>query len=101
MASVHETAYSRLNPNPRPSDLEAIFTPTLEEIELAKRVARTESSRLGFLVTLKTFQRLGFFVYTRDVPPAVTEHIVRCLGFLFILATPATYYASGTRVAPK
>lgn len=99
MASVHETAYPRLNPNPRPSDLEAIFTPTLEEIELTKRVARTESSRLGFLVTLKTFQRLGFFVYTRDVPPAVTEHIVRCLGFLFIPATLATYDASGTRTA--
>ena len=77
MAGVHETAYPRLNPNPRPSHLDAIFTPTLEEIELTKLVARTESSRLGFLVTLKTFQRLGFFVYPRDVPPTVTEHIVR------------------------
>ena len=40
VASVHETAYLRLNPNPRPSALEATFTPMLEEIELTRRVAR-------------------------------------------------------------
>jgi TnpA family transposase len=99
MASVHETAYPRLNPNPRPRDLEAVFTPTPEELELTRKVARTEGSRLGFLVTLKVYQRLGQPAYIRDVPPGVAEHILRCLGFLFIPATLATYDASGTRNA--
>jgi TnpA family transposase len=97
MASIHETAYPRLNPNPRPADLEAIFTPTLEELDLTQRVARTEGSRLGFLITLKVFQRLGQPACIRDVPPAITEHILRCLGFLFIPTTLATYDASSTR----
>jgi TnpA family transposase len=99
MASIHETAYPRLNPNPRPRDLEAVFTPTPAELELTRKIARTEGSRLGFLVALKVYQRLGQPTYIRDVPPRVTEHILRSLGFLFIPATLATYDASSTRNA--
>jgi Domain of unknown function (DUF4158) len=97
MASIHETAYPRLNPNPRRADLEAVFTPTPAELDLTRTVARTEGSRLGFLVMLKIFQRLGHAVYIRNVPPTITEHILRSLGFLFIPATLATYDTSSTR----
>ena len=94
---MFETAYPKLNPNPKKRDLEELFSPNHDEIMLAKRTCKSEGSLLGFLVTLKTFQRLGYFVYVRDVPPAITEHVVRALGFLFIPATLSTYDASGTR----
>ena len=94
---MFETAYPKLNPNPKKRDLEELFSPNHDEIMLAKRTCKSEGSLLGFLVTLKTFQRLGYFVYVRDVPPAITEHVVRALGFLFIPATLSTYDASGKR----
>lgn len=59
MPSAHETAYPRLKNNPSPTELAAVYTPTREEVALAKRVARGEVARLGFLVLLKALQRLG------------------------------------------
>jgi hypothetical protein len=37
---------------------------------------------VGFLVLLKTFQRLGYFVQLHDVPPTLVEHIAHTQGFL-------------------
>jgi hypothetical protein len=42
-------------------------------MDLADRVARSLTSRLGFLILLKTFQRLGYFVLIRDVPVSIVE----------------------------
>ena len=66
-------------------------------MDLADRVARSLTSRLGFLILLKTFQRLGYFVLIRDVPVSIVEHIARDQGFLQAPAGLAEYDDSGTR----
>jgi hypothetical protein len=80
--SAHETAYPRLKSNPSPNELAAVYTPIREEAALADRVARGEVARLGFLVLLKAFQRLGYFLQVREVPSIIVEHIAHTQGFL-------------------
>lgn len=99
MAEVHETAYPRLKHSPSRRDLEGIYTPSHEEIELAESLARSEVAKLGFLVLLKTFQRLGYFVHIEEVPVAIVEHIARCLGYLFVPVRFIDYDRSGTRAS--
>lgn len=96
MPSAHETAYPRLKSNPSPNELSAVYTPTREEVALADRVARGEVARLGFLVLLKAFQRLGYFLQVRDVPPVIIGHIAHTQGFLVVPGL-GDYDESGTR----
>jgi Domain of unknown function (DUF4158) len=74
-----------------------VYTPTKDEVVLAARVTRSDIARLGFLVLLKTFQRLGYFVQLRDVPRTLVEHIAQTQGFLIVPDALADYDASGTR----
>ena len=97
MPNAHETAYPRLKSNPSPSELAAVYTPTIEETALADRAARGEVARLGFLVLLKSFQRLGYFLQLRDVPPVIVEHIAHTQGFLVAPGGLGEYDGSGTR----
>ncbi len=97
MPSAHETAYPRLKSNPSPSELAAVYTPTREETALAGRIARGEVAGLGFLVLLKVFQRLGYFLQLRDVPPVIVEHIAHTQGFLVAPGGLGEYDESGTR----
>lgn len=61
MPSVQETAYPRLKSNITLKELTAIYTPTAEEIGFAQQsTAIGSTTRLGFLILLKTFQRLGY-----------------------------------------
>jgi hypothetical protein len=66
-------------------------------MDLADRVVRSATARLGFLVLLKTFQRLGYFVMIRDVPASIVEHIAHDQGFLEKPGGLDEYDASGTR----
>jgi len=95
--SIHETAYPRLKHNPSPRELADIYTPTKDEMALADRVARSSTARLGFLILLKTFQRLGYFVLVREVPVRIVEHIAHDQGFLYVPAGLSDYDESGTR----
>jgi hypothetical protein len=95
--SAHETAYPRLKSHPSPHELTMVYTPTKDEVALAEGTARSELARLGFLVLLKTFQRLGYFVQLRDVPPTIGEHIAQTQGFLVVPGALANYDASGAR----
>ena len=97
MPTIHETAYPRLKSNPTPRELVTVYTPTKEEMDLADRVARSSTAHLGFLILMKTFQRLGYFVLIRDVPVSIVEHIAHDQGFLDIPAGLAEYDESGTR----
>jgi uncharacterized protein DUF4158 len=95
--TIHETAYPRLKNNPSPRELADIYTPTKDEMALAESVARSSTARLGFLILLKTFQRLGYFVLLRDVPASIVEHIAHDQGFLYVPAGLDDYDDSGTR----
>jgi hypothetical protein len=95
--SVHETAYPRLKSHPSPRELATVYTPTKDEVSLAEGVTRSEIARLEFLILLKTFQRLGYFVQLRDVPRTIVEHIAHTQGFLVTPEGLTDYDASGTR----
>lgn len=41
------------------------------------RVLRGQSTRFGFLLSLKTFQRLGYFVTSDQIPDAIIEHLAK------------------------
>jgi hypothetical protein len=75
MPSIQETAYPRLKSNPSSRDLDSIYTPTADERDFARRLARTPTNQLGVLVQLKTFQRLGYSVPVRSVPTAIIHYI--------------------------
>lgn len=60
MPSIQETAYPRLKRNLSAKELVAIYTPTPEELLLARRETKGRVPRLGFLILLKTFQRVGY-----------------------------------------
>ena len=75
MPTIQETAYPRLKTHVSARDLAAIYTPTLDEQALAKQVTRGKAAHLGFLILLKTFQRLGYFMPVNQVPTAIVEHL--------------------------
>src|SRR3954464_10932537 len=80
MPAIHETAYPRLKEGVTPVDLAEVYTPTAEELALAMRTSTRSGARFGFLVLLKTFQRLGYFMPAGDVPEPIVRHIASRLG---------------------
>jgi hypothetical protein len=70
-----DTAYPRLKTSFNASELERWYSPTPEEIEFCVKVVRGQSNRLGFLLTLKTFQRLGYFLTSDHIPDAIIAHL--------------------------
>jgi TnpA family transposase len=82
--SISQTAYPRFKSNITEKDLDLIYTPSAEELGFAKHHARSPVPRLGLLVLLKTFQRLGYFPMLNEIPNPIIQHIAKTSGFLFI-----------------
>ena len=97
MPSVQDTAYPRLKSHPTEKDLIRLYTPTSEELALAKRVTLKPVTCLNFLVLLKTFQRLGYGVTLADVPARIIRHIVRSTQLPTSRQKLNQYDASATR----
>jgi hypothetical protein len=97
MPSVQDTAYPRLKNNPTEKDLLTLYTPTTEELELAKRVTLKPVTCLNFLVLLKAFQRLGYGVALVDIPASITRHIVTSAQLPTSRQKLSQYDASETR----
>lgn len=97
MPSLQDTAYPRLKTAVTARNLAEVYTPTAEEVALAHRVAHGNHAKLSFLVLLKTFQRLGYFVQLCEVPTPIIEHIARSLADPSDNATIGAYDESGTR----
>jgi hypothetical protein len=79
--SPRDTAYPLLKPSPSERELDEVYTPTLFELSFAERRTREPVPRLGLLVLLKTFQRLGYFVKLAEVPKSIIRHIVATAGY--------------------
>jgi hypothetical protein len=75
MASIERTAYPRFKRNPSARELEHVYTPTEEELNLARTIARKQQPQFGLLLLLKSFQRLGYFPSIEDIPPVIVQHI--------------------------
>lgn len=70
-----DTAYPRFKTRLTQAELEQFYTPTDEELVFCANATRLPTTQLGFVVLLKTFQRLGYFVLSNEVPEAIIEHI--------------------------
>jgi hypothetical protein len=77
MSTVQETAYPQLKRHSSAQELSAIYTPSPDELALAQRQTRNPVTQLGFLIQLKTFQRLGYVIKMSDVPPQIRDHITQ------------------------
>jgi TnpA family transposase len=75
MASVDRTAYPRLPWAISGRELAEVFTPTAEEVAWACSTVIEPATRLLLLVSLKCYQRLGYFSPLDQVPLQVTEHV--------------------------
>jgi len=94
--SIHETAYPRLKSSISQKELERHYTPNQAELALTMSSASGTTGRLSFLVLLKTFQRLGYFVMLADVPERLVAHLARVLK-LKKVPSLSDYDDSGTR----
>lgn len=70
-----DTAYPRLKNSFNAGELERWYTPTSEERAFIAGIVRGQGTRLGFLLALKTFQRLGYFVTSDQIPDAIVRHL--------------------------
>src|SRR5665213_3128095 len=63
-----------------PEDLHRLFSPSHDERQWARTVARALPSQVALLVQLKIFQTIGRFRRVPDIPAIVYEHVGRRLG---------------------
>jgi len=75
-----DTAYPRFKTRLTQTELEQFYTPTDEELAFCANVTRLPTTQLGFVVLLKTFQRLGYFVISNEVPETIIKHIARVIN---------------------
>jgi Domain of unknown function (DUF4158) len=66
LPTIHDTAYPRLKSSVSEKELNEIYTPTADEFDLAHSLSHSTAMRIGFLVLLKTFQRLGYLTHEND-----------------------------------
>jgi len=80
MPTLHDTAYPRFKNTITDKDLQEVYTPTPDDVGFAERATRIPATKVGLLVVLKTFQRLGYFPPCAQIPRRVMAHISACLG---------------------
>lgn len=100
MTAIHETAYPRLKPHPTPDELEKNFTPSNDEYLLMEESTTfsTETNKLGFMVTLKCFQCLGYVINLTQVPEIIIAHISQAIAVSDpINITDLTDYSTSTK----
>ncbi len=93
MPSASDTAYPRLKANPSDKELAEIYTSTENELAFAHKRTHQPVPRIGLLLLLKTFQRLGYFVLYTEIPAVVVNHIAHCAGFPEISQSPELLHA--------
>ena len=97
LPTIHDTAYPRLESSVSEKKLNEIYTPTADEFDLAHSLTHSAAMRIGFLVLLKTFQRLGHFIPTHKVPRPIAEHISLIYGVHYQAMEWEAYDGSGAR----
>lgn len=78
MDPLFETAYPQLKDNLTDIEIEDIFTPTADDLVLARNISGNAlAARLGFLLHFKLFQRLGRFLKLTDLPVAIHQYVAK------------------------
>jgi hypothetical protein len=75
-----DTAYPRFKSRLSQTELVESYTPSDTELMFCNSMTRSTSTRLGFVLLLKTYQRLGYFVSSKQVPNVIIEHIATAIG---------------------
>ncbi len=75
-----DTAYPRFKNRPSSSELDRFYSPSASERMFCDGYTRLPTTRLGFVLLLKTYQRLGYFITSEEVPNAIVEHIAAAIG---------------------
>lgn len=73
--NASDTAYPRLKSSVTHFQLERWYAPTVEELAFCTTAIRGKQYKLGFLLMLKAFQRLGYFVETAQIPNSIIDYI--------------------------
>ena len=94
MPYVTDTAYPRLKAHPTAKKLDEIYIPNLFEVAFAEECTCQPAPRVGLVLLLKTFQRLGYFVRYAEIPSLIVSRIARCAGYSMVLEGMVTYDAS-------
>ena len=82
MTAIHETAYPRIRSNLSAKELEALYTPTPDDLAFIHRSTKSPVAAFGGVVLLKTFQRLGYFPSFDALPPRLIHHLATAFGVL-------------------
>lgn len=96
MPSISETAYPRYKSNFTQKELNDIYTPSQNEVDFAVRVTKGDMAKLCFIVMLKSYQRLGFFIPVKEIPTQIAQHIAESLN-MTLIPNIDNYDKSGTR----
>jgi TnpA family transposase len=100
MDRLFQTAYPQLKSCPTDHELHELYTPTTDDKALAVRYAKSSViNRLGLLLNLKLFQRLGYFVQLAQVPDRIKQHVAMACNVRRLPASSdwAQYDRSGTQ----
>jgi hypothetical protein len=95
--SPSDTAYPILKESPTGRELQELFTPNLLELGFARENTRQPVPRLGLLLLLKSFQKLGYFVRLAEIPPPIALHIAKAVGWNQVPDGLSAYDASTAR----
>jgi TnpA family transposase len=97
VTAIHETAYPRIRSNVTDKELVELYTPTEEQLLFADENAQAPVQKLGLLVLLKSFQRLGYFPMLREIPPRVIRHIAGAASLDDAVLSLENYEKVGSR----
>jgi len=95
--SPSDTAYPILKESPTGRELQELFTPNLAELGFALENTRQPVPRLGLLLLLKSFQKLGYFVRLAEIPSPIALHIAKAVGWNQVPDGLSAYDASTAR----
>ncbi len=98
MASIRETAYPRFKTTINLKDLDTLFTPTQDEILLAQQNTKSAFNKFCFILMLKSFQKLGYFITISEIPPVIMQHISNKLKVNISIRKQNKYDSSRTRL---
>jgi hypothetical protein len=97
MTAIERTAYPRFKQILSAKDLAEVYTPTSQERLVAHRSTKGRVAEVGFLVLLKTYQRLGRFILLSEVPSSILDHIAKFVDPKLNASDLGIYDTSGTR----
>jgi hypothetical protein len=75
MTLVDRTAYPRFKQYPSAKELTELYTPTLEDLRFVKSRVRSYKGLLCFMLIMKSFQRVGYFLHPENVPIMFIKHL--------------------------